>query len=84
MKITIETDDLLDLLYLLDAKLGNLSASNIVRLDETGPFSQKFLLQAVKEEPNHVRTQDSIAKIEAEAGRPINEISEKTWKEMMQ
>ena len=84
MKTTVATDDLLDLLYCLGVKLGALSASDIVFLDETTPFSKKFILQAVEQEPVHNRTQDSIAGIEAEAGRPIHQISEETWKELMQ
>ena len=84
MKTTITTDDLLDLLYCLRTKLGKLSASDIVFLDETTPFSKKFILEAALHEPAHNRTQDSINQIETEAGRPIHQISEKTWKELMQ
>jgi len=84
MKTTITTDDLLDLLYCLGTQLGALSASDIVFLDETTPFSKKFILEAVGQEPAHNRTQDSIHQIETEAGRPIHQISEETWKELMQ
>jgi hypothetical protein len=84
MKITIETDDLLDLLYCLGAKLGTLTASDIVALDEIGPFSKKFLLEAVGQEPVHNKTEDSIAQIETSAGTPIHMISEETWKELLQ
>jgi len=84
MKITIETDDLLDLLYCLGANPGKLSASDIVFLDETTPFNDKFLLKVVKEEPGHTKTQKSIANLEAKAGRPMHEFSEETWKDLLQ
>ncbi len=79
MEVTIKTDDLLDLLYTLEARLDQLTAKQIIRLDETTPFSKKFLLEAANEEPMHVRIQDNISGIESEAGRPIHEISERQW-----
>jgi len=79
MEVTIKTDDLLDLLYTLEARLDQLTAKQIIRLDETTPFSKKFLLEAANEEPMHVRIQDNIYGIESEAGRPIHEISERQW-----
>lgn len=84
MKTTIATDDLLDLLYCLGVKLGAMSASDIVFLDETTPFNKKFILEAVKQEPAHNRTQDSIAGIEDEAGCLIHQISEEKWKDLLQ
>ena len=79
MVVTIKTDDLLDLLYTLEARLDRLTVRQIIGLDETTPFSKKFLLKAANEEPMHVRIQDNISGIESEAGRPIHEISERQW-----
>jgi len=79
MKLSTDTDDLLDLLYTLGARIGNLTAKQIIMLDETTSFSKKFLLDAADKEPGHVRTQDSIAGIEAEAGRPLHQISTNAW-----
>jgi hypothetical protein len=84
MKITIQTDDLLDLLYALGVRLDTLTAKDIIMLDETTPFSKKFLLQAADEEPAHVRTQNSIAQIEQETGRAIHDISVQQWKGLTQ
>ena len=79
MEVTIRTDDLLDLLYSLEARLDQLTAKQIIGLDETTSFSKEFLLKAADEEPMHVMIQDNISGIESEAGRRIHEISESQW-----
>lgn len=84
MKITIETDHLLDLLYCLGANPTKLSASDIIFLDETTPFSAEFILKVVREEPAHTKTQKSIADLESSAGRPMHEFSAETWKDLLQ
>jgi hypothetical protein len=83
MKITIETDDLLALMYLLDVRLDTLSARHILALDETTPFSKKFLLKAAWEEPMHVKTQNSLENLVSMAGSPTNQVGEEVWKGLM-
>lgn len=83
MKITIETDDLLALMYLLDVRLDTLSARHILALDETTPFSKKFLLKAAWEEPMHVQTQNSLENLVSMTGSPTNQVGEQVWKGLM-
>lgn len=82
MKVSTDTHELLDLLHALGARVGDLTAKQVISLAETTQFSKEFLLNAAAEEPAHVRVQDSIADIEAEAGRPIHEIGLGTWRRL--
>jgi hypothetical protein len=83
MKITIETDDLLVLMYLLDVRLDTLSTRHLLALDESTAFSKKFLLKAAWEEPMHVQTQNSLDNLVSMAESPTNQVGEQVWKGLM-